>query len=656
MFAFIRAGEGLLAAHLGLLASFLVGAAVFPWCDFGEPAKSAAHEKLLRVVATCGLGFAVLGFCAFALALIGAFNPPAYIVFVVAISAISSVLWKRPFWRVSYWISRWSSVAACWDVPSLVLYCILIVLSLPAIIANMGGSDAVGYHLVYADEWAKTGRLVVDPFLRLPFYASNFVLLFAVMIMLHAGPLVNFLSWSMALLTALGVYSAARSLLAQGMRPVEASVASAALALAVIVSPAYLRWMDTAYIDAAIGAFGLFALLCVLIGLREERIEWLGAGAVTAGFLIGMKGSFFVLTPVFAIVLAIAAYRLKAGHRIVALLIALLVVTGSPWYVRNVVLAGDPAPPAFNVALHGGDGLITKGEWRQNQSDLNTPKSPVAVAALPLRAFLHAQNRVFREYGVTALMLALYVPILVVLALYFIGRRIDASLLVSAIYLTLLVGYWVASSSLLRYSSLFYPSLAVAFACAVAVLLPSKRTAGIIVAAICCLAMVPGPDTSTFYHETIANHFRYLPDSYKSDDYYLSRFSPDYKEVQLVADLMKRHKIRGRVYLAGPRVQYNFAVRGIDAVGDWMGPAGYFRLYRAIDAGLATQYLETLDVRAVLITPDKVIGGLDVPLERQLTAGSFCEIPIAESQDRLFVSASDVCSESVSEREKHVGG
>lgn len=656
MFALMRASEGLLTAHLGLLCSFLVGAALFPWCDWDDARRLDAAQTMLRVIATTGFGLAIFGFAAFALASAGAFKPWIYFPFVAALSVGGSCLWKQKPLSARYWRGRWAALSGCWDLGALIVYYVLVVLAFPAIIGNLGGSDAVGYHLVYGYEWAKTGHLVIDPFLRLPFYASNFILLFAVLMSMHLDMLANFLSWATALLTALGVYSASRIALGNRLSPLEAAISATALALSVVFSAAYLRWMDTAYIDTAIGAFALFALLCVVIALAERRYQWLAVGALTAGFLMGMKGSFFVLGPVFLLVLVIALRQLKPGLRATCVVLALLVVSAAPWYARNLVLAGDIAPPAFNVALFGRDGLMTKGEWQQNQADLSTPKTPIAVAALPARAFFRAQNRVFREYGVTGLMLLLYVPILAVVVLFAIGRPIDGPLLISAVYVTLLVGYWVATSSLLRYATLFYPSLAVALALTIATILPVRRFTGLIATVVCALTLIPGPDTANFYHETFSSHFRYLADAYKSDDYYLDRFSPDYRESRFVAALMKDSKQTGRVYMLGPRVQYNFAADGIQAIGDWMGPAGFFRLYRAVDARKGAAFMRELDVDAVLITPDKVLGGLGVPLERQLRSGGYCEVEIPQSNDRLFVSFAGRCARGISQKEARIDG
>jgi hypothetical protein len=109
---------------------------------------------------------------------------------------------------------------------------------------------------------------------------------------------------------------------------------------------------------------------------------------------------------------------------------------------------------------------------------------------------------------------------------------------------------------------------------------------------------------------------------------------------------MKRYGIDGKVYMLGPRVDYNFLQNGIASIGDWMGPGGYFRLYRAVDARQAADYLKHLDVAAVLIDPKKAVPALAVPFEQQLAQGGFCKIAIPESGDDLFVQSVRLCAKS----------
>ena len=75
---------------------------------------------------------------------------------------------------------------------------------LPAILPPIGG-DPVSYHLAYAADWANAGRIYVDPFLRFPYYANNFLLFDSAFFILKLGDYCHFLTWLCGLLTCLGV-------------------------------------------------------------------------------------------------------------------------------------------------------------------------------------------------------------------------------------------------------------------------------------------------------------------------------------------------------------------------------------------------------------------------------------------------------------------
>lgn len=646
MFAFMRVTEGLLIAHLVLCLSFLVGSTVFPWCDRDDALDLTASQIMMRVVATCGFGLALLGFLAFVLALVSMLRPAMYFFALGVVVVVAGYVGGAgPLFTTRFWKSRWFVVSNCWNGSTLVVYYAMIMLAFPAIVANFGGSDPVAYHLVYALEWSHAGRLIVDPFLRLPFYANNFLLLYAVLMSVGGGVFVNFLSWATALLAALGICASVCALLDGYVASFYASLAAISLAFAVNLSPVNLRWMDTAYIDTAIGAFALFSLLCIVIAISERHAGWLAVGAATAGFLIGMKGSFIALVPVYLGILGLAIRDLKVSKRTGFAILALLLVTGAPWYARNLILAGDPTPPVFNIMLYGTDGLMTKGEWRQNESDLGTPKTPPAIIGAPLNAFLYPQSHKFREYGVTALMLLLYAPAVLLLIAFATRRKLGAATLICALFVSLLAMYWLFTSSLLRYATLLYPSLAVAVVYALSPFLSRRRIWGPVIAVASLLAIVPSPGSVDYFHQEYISRYRFLPSSYLSDDYFLRRFSPDYAEVQYTSRLVKWYGIPGPVYTLGPRVQYNFLQNGITAIGDWMGPGGYFRLYRAVDARKAPEYLRMLGVHAVLIDPRKNLTLLTWPLEEQLTAAGFCAVPLTDSADQLYMRSQRLCKE-----------
>ena len=60
---------------------------------------------------------------------------------------------------------------------------------------------------------------------------------------------------------------------------------------------------------------------------------------------------------------------------------------------------------------------------------------------------------------------------------------------------------------------------------------------------------------------------------------------------------------------------YYFRRDGVTSIGNWTGPAGYFRLLQAIDAGEAAEFLADLHTRAVFFSHQQL---LDSGIERVL--------------------------------------
>ena len=638
MFVWMRFSEGLILAHACLIAAYLVGASLLPPYDDIAREESASH-RMVHTVCTCGLGFAAIGFASFLLALTGFLNSAAVLLALVACVVAGSLYRRESPFQAAYWVSRVHALGTSWDAPLLGMYYLMLAFAFPAVnLANLG-SDPIAYHLAYAADWATSGHLVVDPFLRWAFYANNFLLLDALFLLFHAQVFVMFLVWATGLLTTLGIFAAVRWILAdQGVGAVWAAFAALFLTLAVVFAPSYIHWFPSAYIDAPIGAFALLATLSIVIGVRERRRGWLMAAAVTSGFLIGMKGSLLPLVAVFGIALWAAAWSIRLKPSATLALLALLVAASSPWYVRSWIATDDPVWPVLNLALYGHDGLMTQGEEAALAADLPNARSVAAIVALPFRAFFDFSGNDFREPGTSALILALFVPAGILLIMLPLKRNlVKADSLIAVFILCMLVGYWAVISTLLRYSILFTPLLAFCLGTTIGLPFIRLRWRGLIVAALAALTMIPTSGTVDYFRQIYLSQYRYLPQSYLSDSQYQSRFADGYDVEESVAAVLARTRARGRVYVIGWRLDYYFRLHGIQTAGDWVGPAGYFRLYRAVDAGVATEFLDDLGVTAVLLNPVGNFGGFEVPLGRQLTAHGFCEESIPHSEYVLYL-------------------
>lgn len=639
MFALMRLAEGLLIAHCVLLGAFLAGSGVFP---LEQRSRVSPSHAMMRVVCICAAGFALFAGAIFLLALVGLLTAPFLIAALVVIIVAPGLARRPSASRMEFWRAQLRALAAPWDLTALVVYGLIVIAAVPAVLPNLSG-DPINYQLAYPEEWARTGHLAIDPFLRFPFYASNFNLFFAALFVFHGAAFVNFLTWTAVLLTACGICASVRMALDDA--PVWGSILGIALTLAVVLSPFYLRWAPTAYIDVPIGAFALVPVLCVQLAIRERRRQWLLAAAVAAGFFLGMKASFLVLLPLFVLALWLASRAIACSRRQLFGALLLLLVCAAPWYLRNIALAGDPAPPVLNLALYGRDGFLTRSEWDAYAADLATTRTARGLATIPVRAFLDTGSRDFREYGATALIFLLYFPTAILIVRSFFGIRDDRAAVLSVVVLTGYVVYWAETSTLLRYALLFYPLLAVCVAWAFAPLVRSlsrNQKFGRLAwpaATIGAIALIiPSPGTKPFYMNIYYSDYKYLPASYTSDDAYQRRFGAGYVDAEFAAGAVTRNNVSGKVYVLGGDHFYYFRRHGIISVGDWAGPAGFFRLAAAIDAHQALQFMNNLGVDAVLIEIEGAKpGGLGVPLARQLRAGGFCELRVPGTQSRLLL-------------------
>jgi hypothetical protein len=112
---------------------------------------------------------------------------------------------KRDNWlSLIFWRRIVQDFVKGWTFPALFIYVLFLALGLPAILPPIGG-EPVSYHLAYAADWANAGRIYVDPFLRFPYYANNFLLFDSAFFILKLGDYCHFLTWLCGLLTCLGV-------------------------------------------------------------------------------------------------------------------------------------------------------------------------------------------------------------------------------------------------------------------------------------------------------------------------------------------------------------------------------------------------------------------------------------------------------------------
>ena len=162
--------------------------------------RRRASRAAMRATCTCGLGAAIAGLTVFLIGSIGWLTPAGIAVALAVVFAAACALRRTSPLTRKFLASAVSCVGGLRERTDGVVYVAMLAVATRAVIPEgTGYSDAIYYHLAYAQDWANAGRLVVDPFMAFIFYANNFLLFFTAWIVVQAGAFVQFLTWSFGL-------------------------------------------------------------------------------------------------------------------------------------------------------------------------------------------------------------------------------------------------------------------------------------------------------------------------------------------------------------------------------------------------------------------------------------------------------------------------
>lgn len=224
--------------------------------------------------------------------------------------------------------------------------------------------DDASFHLPLARFFVEEHSLAVNPWLRFPLFPANANLLFAFSLFFEretfAQVVANAVPFS---LTALGIYGACEYFLKSRL------LGGAAVAVFLNL-PVFKETMGYAYIDSLFMLFCWAAVLAMLMAVHvpgRNISVWTVVCAICAGVAIGTK--LFGVIIVFGIGLIYLA-RIGWKNKNLYVLICLTVVFGIGWYFRSFIISGDPIHPAggniFGYYIWSADDL------RSQQSELNT--------------------------------------------------------------------------------------------------------------------------------------------------------------------------------------------------------------------------------------------------------------------------------------------
>jgi hypothetical protein len=607
------------------------------------------------LVITTVTGMAITGFVLLMFGFLGFLSAGAFLLWIIIEAFLFKVLRDENIFAAGFWRARYDLFKRSWSLPALLIYCVFVILSVPAILPPTNW-DSIMYHLTYAVEWANAGRIYVDEFIRFPYYANNFLVLYSLLFALKLGYVCHFLAWFCGLLTGLGVHSmiAEAAVTRPGWNLGAArkiSLPSVIIPLGLALSPLTLRYLNTGYVDIPIGLFLFTAILCIYMGLRDWGRKYELEFVFIAAFCAGMKITLILSVPFFIISLALVIK--KSGQPISRLMVltTLLLLLSAPWYVRNFIKTGDPISPTLNILFRRSDPIWSPVDYALQLGDLKTDKDPLSLLKLPVALFWNTLSPNFREYGTSSVVLLLYVPLIMPILLLFgsVRRRFGWSFVYLNFALIYFLACWLGISSLARYFMHLFPLYAAYIGVWFCSLLPAsinwsrraRYSANVLVTVSLVLLMLfPSPASKIYYEELLNDNYFHLATRFRSYRGFLRQNLPGYASTQyIIANFQSNHDQDEKVLLVGfENLHYYFRKNRIVSFGDWFGPGRRSDLVDSINKRDLSSYLTSFRVRAVLVNLDKPMSDeAYVNFRKQLEENHFTLQPVQESNTAIYV-------------------
>ena len=230
---------------------------------------------------------------------------------------------------------------------------------------------------------------------------------------------------------------------------------------AIIVTPTFWSEMTWAYVDLANSFFWLMSIVAFFRWYEEKRTVWL----ILLGFSIGAacccKYTSLLLFLVFPLGIL---FELQRNNMITArqVLVSVLLPTGtallvvSPWWLRNILLTGNPVFPFFWDFFPS-----RSSAWDTSRTNMyslmldrygGTGKGVVDYILAPINVFLTARvNDPNRYDGNLGWYYLLAVPVVL------LGRKIPPKILYLIGLVVIYLGYWSLSSQQVRFLLVIVP-------------------------------------------------------------------------------------------------------------------------------------------------------------------------------------------------------
>jgi hypothetical protein len=406
-------------------------------------AVAPLDPSLLLVFSLAG-GLGSLAYGVLALGLVGLLTPPVVFLWLAAAAVLA---WRETITHGRDWADPWQPFRSLSPGlrAGLVVALAVFGMSLMQALSPVWDYDGLMYHLQGPALFLQAGRLILLPDL----WQANGPLLTEMLYLigLAAGSEVfsKVLHLAMAAMLVLSTFAVGRRHLGD-----RGGWLAAGILLGVSILPV---WGSLAYADMAWALYELLALAAFLEWRRSPRRTWLVVSGGLLGWAMGSKYTALALFPIMLLAILVDP---QAGHGVQRIRSALWLggtslIVASPWYIKNLIWAGNPIYPFF----FGGTG------WPPARLDMlmaylgsfGTGRSLIDTFLLPVSLF--TQRAAFGTF-----MSRIDIPsLLFLLALAFPFLRRDHPLRPLGWMMLLRFALWAVGTQQTRFLLPLYPVL-----------------------------------------------------------------------------------------------------------------------------------------------------------------------------------------------------
>jgi len=497
------------------------------WClittGVGRLCLSAAAIRLASrgegLFLSAGIGIAITGYAVFLLGVTGSLAASGIALLLISLASFSVAGWLRPI-RTAPAAAPGRSV---WELSASLLLGILLLAGFLLTLTPENGKDALIYHLAIPKLYLLHHGFYFIPgnvFAGYPLLGEMHYLL---ALFLQNDILAKAMNYALVCGTLLGMGLFARHILQNHKFP--------RLSMLIFVSiPSVFAVSHAAYNDLFVTFFTLAAIYSFFRWSDDRLTAWLILCGLFSGAAAACKYTALFLTPLGCLGILYLAHRSGNGVREtlrrLALYVAAALIAGSPFYLKNWIVTGNPFYPFF-YGIFGGRG------WDGNQArlydlliqNLGMGRDLLDYLLLPWNLSLRAKMDSPAFDGILGPIFLLTLPFLAA------KSRWETPLRMILTYALLTFFFWASSAQQIRYLIPLFPILALIVGAILTRYQSRKKIFGLL------LCIVAGSLVFNIYH--IACGFikiNPLPVAVglESRDHFLSRTLPPYAMYRFV--------------------------------------------------------------------------------------------------------------------------